>query len=810
MSTFTQALRERGEDGLVDLLERRPDLAAPPPSSVRSLAVRATNRTSLDRALAGVDARVLQVLEAVVALDAGPGGGGVPLARLAQATGEEGLDEAVGTALGLALLWSDDDALRPAPGLAEALGPHPAGLGPPLRATLARRGVAALRRLAAEIGADVAGDGAEGTADDADDEARDRLVAAVAARLAEPATLTGLLEDARVRAVLDALAWGPPVGRAPDPKAGTPARAAVDRALALGLLASSDAQHVVLPREIGLALRDGRTHAAPALPPVPEGRAVPAAAVAAESAHAAEELVRLAGAVLTAWGEDPAPALRGGGLGRRELRRLATALGTDDDRAALVVEVLGAAGLVAEDGEETASIAPTVDADDWLDRPVPERWAVLASAWLESERAAWLVGTRTEQGTLRPALDPESRRPWAPRLRRSVLEVLAAAPSAALAADDVLTVLTWRAPRTTPPQHAVEAVLAEAGAVGVTGAGALAPAGAALVGRVGRVGRVGTDEAADDDAVAAALEAQLPPAVEEVLLQGDLTGIVPGRPSPALAALLDLAADVESRGAATTVRFTEASVRRALDTGRTAEELLADLSRHARAGVPQPLEYLVLDVARRHGLVRVGMASAYVRADDPALLAGLAEDPALRDLGLLRLAPTVLAAQAPPVALLAALRERGLAPVTEDATGHVVVGAVAGPRHRVHRGPRRAPAGPPVAEAAEARARRLRRVAADLLAADRRERAAAAAPPDPGTETPPAPQADPVLGLDVLREAVATGAEVWLETVDPTGRPVRRRVRPLRVDGGRVRVLDTQRETEMTVAVHRIATVTPA
>src|SRR5690606_25683759 len=270
--------------------------------------------------------------------------------------------------------------------------------------------------------------------------------------------------------------------------------------------------------------------------------------------------------------------------------------------------------------------------------------------------AAWLVGARTEQGTLRPALDPESRRPWAPRLRRSVREVLAAAPSAALAADDVLTVLTWRAPRTTPPQHAVEAVLAEAGAVGVTGAGALAPAGAALVGRVGRVGRVGTDEAADDDAVAAALEAQLPPAVEEVLLQGDLTGIVPGRPSPALAALLDLAADVESRGAATTVRFTEASVRRALDTGRTAEELLADLSRHARAGVPQPLEYLVLDVARRHGLMRVGMASAYVRADDPALLAGLAEDPALRDLGLLRLAPTVLAAQAPPVALLAALR----------------------------------------------------------------------------------------------------------------------------------------------------------
>ncbi|WP_034230067.1 helicase-associated domain-containing protein, partial [Actinotalea ferrariae] len=175
-------------------------------------------------------------------------------------------------------------------------------------------------------------------------------------------------------------------------------------------------------------------------------------------------------------------------------------------------------------------------------------------------------------------------------------------------------------------------------------------------------------------AAAAALAAQLPAPVDEVLLQGDLTGIVPGRPTDALAALLAEAAQVESRGAAVTVRFTEASVRRALDTGRTAEDLLAELSRHARSGVPQPLEYLVLDTARRHGRTRVGIASSYVRSEDPTLLAGLVEDPALRGLGLLRLAPTVLAAQAPPSALLAALRDRGLAPVTEDAGGHVVLG----------------------------------------------------------------------------------------------------------------------------------------
>ncbi|WP_188037866.1 helicase-associated domain-containing protein, partial [Actinotalea sp. JY-7885] len=174
-------------------------------------------------------------------------------------------------------------------------------------------------------------------------------------------------------------------------------------------------------------------------------------------------------------------------------------------------------------------------------------------------------------------------------------------------------------------------------------------------------------------AAAAALAAQLPPAVDELLLQGDLTGIVPGRPSEGLAALVELAAQVESRGAGLTVRFTESSVRHALDRGRTAEELLAELSRFARNGVPQPLEYLVLDVARRHGRLRVGMASSYLRADDPSLLAGLVDDKALRGLGLLLLAPTVIASQATPSALLAALRERGLAPVTEDPGGNVVV-----------------------------------------------------------------------------------------------------------------------------------------
>ena len=63
--------------------------------------------------------------------------------------------------------------------------------------------------------------------------------------------------------------------------------------------------------------------------------------------------------------------------------------------------------------------------------------------------------------------------------------------------------------------------------------------------------------------------------------------------------------------------------------------------------------------------------------------------------------------------------------------------------------------------------------------------------------------------LATLREAVADGREVWLEVVGPQGTLQRRRVRPVRVDGGRVRAVDTARDAELTVAVHRIASVTP-
>ena len=57
----------------------------------------------------------------------------------------------------------------------------------------------------------------------------------------------------------------------------------------------------------------------------------------------------------------------------------------------------------------------------------------------------------------------------------------------------------------------------------------------------------------------------------------------------------------------------------------TADDLVAALRGIAVGeSLPQPLEYLVFDVARRHGEVRVRAVGCVIRAEDPALLAEIA------------------------------------------------------------------------------------------------------------------------------------------------------------------------------------------
>jgi hypothetical protein len=252
-------------------------------------------------------------------------------------------------------------------------------------------------------------------------------------------------------------------------------------------------------------------------------------------------------------------------------------------------------------------------------------------------------------------------------VRMVLLGVAADLPEGqALAGEEhLLDALRWRAPALVRGHHHNEGLVRplwmEAARLGILAHGCLSPLGRALV-------------AMDPDGLSAAARALLDHAAGTAVFQADLTAVVAGPPSGGLAALLDGAAERESRGVASVWRFSAGSVRRALDAGSTAEGLLARLREVAAGGaLPQPLEYLVVDVARRHGEVRVRAVGCVLRAADPALLTELLACRALSALRLTALGPTALASPAKPAEVLAGLRSAGYAPVGEDAAGVAMV-----------------------------------------------------------------------------------------------------------------------------------------
>jgi hypothetical protein len=773
--SLADELRGRGDDELVQLLAARPDLLNPVPSDLAALAARAATRPSVQRALDHLDLFALQVLEALVALP-----DGTDPAALAAAVGAE--PRATVDRLHAQALVHGDPARPVVLRTVRELVGSPAGLGPPAVEALLGYGPARLAGLAADLGLPAAGDP---VAD----------AGAVADLLGDTAALAALLDGhgEAERSVLDRLARGPATGRfdrADREVRRDGATAPLDRLLATGLLVAVDDRTVVLPREVGLHLRGGRVHrqVSPS-PPVPPAVPREPAQVDAVAGGAAGTALRLVEDLLRLWSTDPPRVLRAGGLGVRDRSRAAAALDLADADLSLLVEVVHEAGLLAAGGEADESWLPTPAYDSWLAEPPAERWLVLARSWLGTTRVPSLADQADGRDRKAAPLGPELDRVAAPRLRRATLAVLADVPGSA-APEDVAAVLAWHAPRrdARDRDHLVRSSLREAEVLGVTGRGALSGPARALLG-------------GDAAGAAAALAAHLPPLLDHVLLQADLTAVAPGPLTSELAGRLRLAADVESTGGATVYRFTASSVRRALDAGWTSADVLDLLDKHSRTAVPQPLRYLVEDVARRHGRVRVGTASAYVRCEDPATLDELLAQRPAAALRLRRLAPTVLAAQSPVDVVLTRLRELGYAPAAEGEGGDVVVRRPeerrARPPRRRHRPREEAPDPRPALVDAAVRALRAGERAA--AAAPRREDAGPARSRLPGVAT-----ADV---LAMLTEAVTTGSALWIGYVDAEGHGSQRVIEPMRVEGGQVRAFDHLRDEVRTFAVHRITGV---
>ncbi len=114
-------------------------------------------------------------------------------------------------------------------------------------------------------------------------------------------------------------------------------------------------------------------------------------------------------------------------------------------------------------------------------------------------------------------------------------------------------------------------------------------------------------------------------------------------------------------------QMTRDSLRRALDDGETGKEILAFLQSHSRSGVPQPIEYLVNEVAGKHGHIRIGSAKFYLQVDDPVLLKELRSRKELAPYLKNEIAETAAAVEVEDIEkFMRELRRAGYAPVRDE------------------------------------------------------------------------------------------------------------------------------------------------
>ncbi|MBB2912014.1 hypothetical protein FHS43_003294 [Streptosporangium becharense] len=398
---------------------------------------------------------------------------------------------------------------------------------------------------------------------------------------------------------------------------------------------------------------------------------------------AAPHVVERCAAMLENTAKVPLPLLRAGGVGVREVRRVARDTGCDEDETRLLLEICAVARLLAWD-ESAGGLVPTEKFDRWRLDDAAARLRVLLSAWWRMERSS----LRRIGGRYGTVLGDDPAGAEVARVRRAVLGVLARLPASTACTDlaGLVASAHWHSPLLDRPllDECAPAVLEEARMLGLVALDTITDLGRALAALDAHAGHEADDAAPaveNDPALVECSARALASVRRSALFGADLTAVVTGPPAGELAELLDRAADRESRGTASVWRFTPASVRRAMDSGYTAEGLLADLS--AVGSVPQPLEYLVRDVARRHGEVTVTSVACIVQASDPALLAEIAGHRRLDGLGLRLLAPTVLVGALPADKTLAALRANGYVPVLVEDTGEVTVrrARIEEPRH---------------------------------------------------------------------------------------------------------------------------------
>ena len=593
VNSFADELRARSDESIAHLFAVRPDLLSPVPTDLSALSARANSTPSLMRALESLNKFQIEVLTSASTLTQ-PFSKSELLSVSVPEAGEELM-----RLWAAALVYKDGTKFRLPGNLGQLIGDEPAGLGP-----------RSLKKIDFKALKDIPSDSA---------------------------------------AVLERLTWGPPRGQVGNIKApGKP----IGWLLEHDYLAVMDSKTVVLPREVGMHLRNGKVFKE--YSPVANSfkgttrkqKDIDRAAIANIS-----DFLRWCEELAHNWSDEPPIALRSGGLGIRDLKRSADHLGVDENCVAFVAEVLYLGGLIVIDTDD--QILPTNSFDIWMSRSLEERWSSLVSLWLETSRVSGLVGKAGEKNIA--PLGPELDRAGIASMRKVTLNILSENLENDPAIKNLQEIIAWQMPQRFNAEY-IEWTLREAEWLGLTGQGALSEFGIAFL------------KGSDDLGV----ERALPKPVDHILIQADSSAIAPGPLTVELANMIGTIADIESRGGASVYRFSESSIRRGLDHGQTGEQIKDFLKKTSKTPVPQPLEYLINDVSKRHGRLRVGIAQSYIRCEDEGLLTQILHDIKLESLRFRKLAPQVLVCDFEAGDVIATLREANYLPAAENANGILI------------------------------------------------------------------------------------------------------------------------------------------
>jgi hypothetical protein len=651
---LVDSFRRFSVDEIAQLLAERPELAVPPPGSLEELAARAASPYALQSAFARLDRGSLGVLEAIAFLggDANPSS----IARVPEERVDpDGLRDVLGRlhTLGLIEIAGDRFVLQPA--VARALG-APFGLRSPLERALDRLSKADLGEIAMAIGVPaVVGKVGQ--------------VRLIADDLRSPNRIDGLINRAGddARAILDAIEEAGGLVPLPTHRfVRSQLPPPILHLLNWGLLIPYGGDLLEIPREVALVLRGGwPTKTLELTAPVvtladasnPDDR------LAGPREMSPPEVTQRVTAIVSRLTEQPIAGLKSSGVAVKDVKAIAKDLHVEEMTAARLLELARVAGLIA--GSYGGPVQATSASSAWLNRPAYERWSHLVRAWSWSGIELGRAGTRDHNDKpIAPLSDVGVSTAIAVRRRAKLVAAIVGYSDklgGEISLDSLIANLSyggvgdWLAgdDEFSPIVRMVWTV-DEMGLLGLLRGGVPTPVLKQLA-----MGRPSWETIS-----ATALEL-FPSSIQTFTVQADLTAIVPAELEPAVAAELELLTEGMSRSAVSVMRFTETALRNALDRGRTAEGIIEFLRAHAKPSVPQSLEVLVADVARRHGRVRIGRAASYLRTEDEALLAEISRHRKLAKIGLRVIAPTVAVSDTLPPKLLAAVRDAGFLPVID-------------------------------------------------------------------------------------------------------------------------------------------------